>query len=109
MQPDPTVCMTAQGLCGLFRIVNVAHHHRRAGDADLALDIGLNLFLGAGGDDLIVSIRERHADGAGAGIVLRRQTRGGNALCGAVSLADLDFGIVCLKEVVHLALELNGQ
>ena len=109
VEPDPPVRVAAEGLGGLLRVVDVAHHDRGTGDADLALDVGLQLFLGADLDDFIIGIGEGHADGAGAGVVLGGQAGGRDAFRGAVALADLDLGLVGLQELVHLLFELDGQ
>ena len=64
MTPDAAIRVTAKRLGGLFGIVDVAHHDGRAGNADLTFDVGLHFLLRARGDDLIVGIRKRNANGA---------------------------------------------
>ena len=109
VEPDPAIVMAAQGIGRLVGVVHIAQHDRRAGDADLSLDVGAHLVGGAGLHDLIVCIREGHADGALPGIVLGGQAGGGDALGGAVALPDLLGAVVLPQESVHLLLQLRAQ
>ena len=109
VQPDAAVLMAAEGVVRFLGIVDVLKHDRRAGDADLALEIGVELLRSAGLDDLVIGIRERNADGADAVIVLRRQAGGCDALGQAVALPHLHGGVVRLEEIVDLFLQLDGH
>ncbi len=77
------------GLGRLLRMVDVLQHHGGAGQADLALLTVGDLLLSAGLDDFVIGVREGDADGALAVIVDGRQATGGDALGGAVTLADV--------------------
>ena len=109
VQPDAAVVVAAEGVMGLLGIVDVLEHDGGAGDADLALEIGVELLRGAGLDDLVVGIGERDADGADAVIILRGQAGGRDALGQAVALTDLHGGMVHFQELVDLLLELDGH
>ena len=62
--------MGLQGCGGFFGLVDIAHHHRGAGDADFAFfAIGL-FFGGAGFDDFVVGIWEGQANTTFASLVI---------------------------------------
>ena len=105
MEPDPALIVTAQGLRRLLRIVHIAQHHCRPGDANLTVCVGRQLLGRTGLHDLIVCIRERNANRARPGIVLGRQTGSRDALRGAVTLPDLFGAVVLLQKQVHLFLQ----
>ena len=109
MQPDAAVVVPLQNERRLLRIVEIAEHDRRAGQADLALLAGGDLLRCAGADDLIEGVGEGNADGAVARGVDRRQAAGRYAFRRAVALADLHLGIVRAQEGVDLVLQLHGQ
>ena len=56
--------MGLEGLRRFLRVVEIAHHHRRPRQADLALGAVGNLLLRPVLHDLIVGVREGDADGA---------------------------------------------
>ena len=109
MQPDASVLMAAKRVGGLLGVIDIAQHDGRTRDADLAFEVRVQLFGGAGLDDLVIRIGEGDADGADTVIVLRGQAACRDALGQTVALADLHGGIVRLEEVVDLLLELNRQ
>ena len=109
MEPDAAVVVAAEGIGSLFGVVHIAEHDGRAGDADFALDVRVDLVGGTGLDNFIISIREGDADGADAVIVLRGQAAGCDALGQAVALADLDGGVVRFQESVDLLFQLDGE
>ena len=88
-------------------IINILEHDGRAGDADLAFEIRIKFLRGAGLDDFIIGIRERHADRADAVIVLRRQAGGCDALGQAIALTNLHGSGVRLEEIIDLFLQFD--
>ena len=96
VQPDAAVGMLAQGHGRLLGVVYIAEHHRGAGKDDLALLAVGHLVGGAGLDDLVIGVREGHADGALAVVAQGRQAARRDALGGAVALADGHGGVVLL-------------
>ena len=109
MDPGKTVLMGLEGLSRFLRVVEIAHHHRRPRQADLALGAVGNLLLRPVLHDLIVGVREGDADGAFPGDVVRRQAGGGNALRQAVALPHLNGGMVIKEELVEPLLQFHGQ
>ena len=109
VKPDAAVVMAAQGVGSFLGVVHVAHHDGGTGDADFALGVGRDFLGGAGGDNLIISIREGHADGAAAGIILGGQAGGGDTLGGAVALPNLLGAVVSLQKGIHLFLQFRTQ
>ena len=90
-------------------VVDILEHDRRAGDADLAFEIRVQLLCRAGLYNLIIRIRERDTDGADAVIILRRQAGGRDAFGQAIALTHLHGSIVGLEEIVDLFLQLDGH
>ena len=40
VEPNPALRMAAKGLGSLLRVIHIAQHHRRPGDADLPVGVG---------------------------------------------------------------------
>ena len=109
MHPGQSVGMGLQGIRRLLRVIQIALHHRGTGQTDLTLLTIGNFLLSAGLDDLVEGIRERNADAALFGYMIRGETAGGHALRGAVSLANLDARVVIEQPFVETLLKLYGQ
>ena len=109
VHPGHAVRMGAQRVRRLLRVADVFHHHRGAGKADFALLAIGEFFLRADADDLVERIRERDADAPLAGHMVRREAARGDALRGAIALADFDGGLMILQEFVKTFLELHGK
>ena len=109
MQPCVAVGVLLQSLGVLFRMTDVAEHHRWAGEADFALFAVRHFFLGSGLADLEISVRERDADGTFLLLVVGGKTACRDALGGAVAFAYANTGVMLFKEGVELLLELDGE
>ena len=109
VDPGQAVGVLLEDLGVLLLVAEIADHHRGAAEADLAgLAVG-DLLLGAGLHDLEVGVRERKADAALLGHVDGGQAGGGDALGGAVTLPDLDGGVVVVEELVEPLFQLHAQ
>ena len=109
MQPDVAVVVLAQRLGILLLVVDITQHHRRAGEANLALFAIGQLVVGARLANLVVGIGVRDTDAPLLLFVVRSQAAGGDALGGAVTLAHPHARIVLGEELVKLLLEFDGE
>ena len=101
--------MLAQGLRGLLGVVNILHHDGGAGDEDLALLAVGQLLVRARFDYFVICIREGQTDAAFFGHVRRRQAACRDAFGKAEALANLNFCIVIVQELVEFLFKLNRQ
>ncbi len=109
IHPGEAVVVPAQGLGGLLGMVHILLHHCGAGQQNFALCAVGHLLIGTGLDDLDIGVREGQANGALLIHIHRRQAAGGDSLGGTVTLPHLHNGVVVIKELIKLLLQLNGQ
>ena len=101
MQPFQPIRMPAQSVRRFLRIVDVFHHHRRTGQADLAFLAVRHFLFSTRFDDLIEGIRERQSDAAFFRPVRRCQTARGHALRRAITLSDRNRRVVLREKFVE--------
>ena len=101
--------MTAQGLCGFLRVIQIALHDGRAGQKDLAFGSVGNFFFGIWFDDLDEGIRERQSDAAFFVTISRSQAAGGDGLGGSVTFTYLDHAVVIHQEFVKFLFQFDGE
>lgn len=99
----------AQRVCRFLRLVQIAQHHARAGEADFAVLPGGDLLGRTDADDLIIGVGEGNADRAVARAAERRQAAGRDTFGRAVALADLHARAVLRQKPVDAALQLDGE
>ena len=107
MNPSASVGVHLKGLCVFFRMVKIAYHNRRAGNADFALLTVGKLLLSAGLHNAVVGVREWLTYAA-----LLIHMGGGEAACGnafrcAVTFAHLNTCVVVIEEFVKAFFKLN--
>ena len=94
MQPYVTVGVKAHSLGILRFVIDVAQHHRRAGETDFALLAVRQLVAGAGLANLVISIGIRDAYAPLLLFVIRCKAARRDALRGAVAFAHPDACVV---------------
>ena len=109
VEPDVAVRVAAQRLGILLFVVDVADHHRRAGQADLTLFPVGELVAGTGLADLVIGVRIGQADAAFLFLVVRSQAAGGHTFGSAVTFPHADAGVVVGEETVELLLQFDGE
>ena len=107
MNPSASVGVHLKGLSIFFRMVEIAYHNRRAGNADFALLTVGKLLLSAGLHNAVVGVREWLTYAA-----LLIHMGGGEAACGnafrcAVTFAHLNTCVVVIEEFVKAFFKLN--
>ena len=107
MNPSASVGVHLKGLSIFFRMVEIAYHNRRAGNANFTLFSVRNFFLSAGFYNTVIGVGEGLTDAAFLIDMSRSETACGNAFRCAVTFAHLNTCVVVIEEFVKAFFKLN--